>query len=63
MKTWKITLIASCIGSVAGLAAWAFGAGEKIWPAHPQLASFLLTLVTTIVIEYTWPRQGEANPQ
>lgn len=63
MKTWKINLIASCIGTAAGLAAWMFGVGEKVWPAHPQVACFLLTLVTTIVIEYTWPRQTEANPR
>lgn len=62
MKTWKITLAASCIGSAAGLAAWAFGIGQKIWPAHPQMAVFLLTLVTTTLIEFTWPRQAEVKP-
>lgn len=63
MKTWKITLIASCIGSAAGTGAWLFGVGQKIWPAHPQMAVLLLTLVTTIIIEYTWPRPTEANPR
>lgn len=59
MKSWKITFIASCIGSASWLGAWMFGVGQKIWPAHPQIAVFLLTLVITILIEYTWPRQTE----
>jgi len=61
MKTRKITFIASCIGSAAGLGAWILGVGQRIWPAHPQMACFFLTLVTTIVIEFTWPRQIEPD--
>jgi hypothetical protein len=30
--------------------------GQIIWPAHPQMAGFLLTLVTAIVIQIAWPR-------
>jgi len=63
MKTFKISLIASAIGSAAGLGAWAFGLGKIIWPAHPQMACFLLTLVTTIVIQIAWPRLPETNPR
>jgi hypothetical protein len=64
VKTLKISLIASAIGSAAGLGAWAFGFGEKMWPGHPQMACFLLTLCTTIVIQIAWPRLvgGQGNP-
>jgi hypothetical protein len=61
MKTLQISLIASLIGSAAGLGAWIFGLGGIIWPGHPQMASFLLTLVTTIVIQIAWPRLMETN--
>ena len=61
MKTLKVSLIASLIGTAAGLGAWIFGLGQVIWPTHPQLASFLLTLVTTIVIQIAWLRLTETN--
>jgi hypothetical protein len=61
MKTLKVSLIASLIGTAVGLGAWVFGLGQIIWPAHPQVASFLLTLVTTIVIQIAWPRLTETN--
>jgi len=54
-------LIASLIGTAAGLGAWIFGLGQIIWPTHPQLASFLLTVFTTIVIQIAWPRLTEMN--
>jgi len=63
MKTLKLSLIASCIGTAVGLGAWVFGLGQMIWPAHPQMASFLLTLVTTIVIQVTWPQPTETDPR
>jgi hypothetical protein len=61
MKKLKVSLIASLIGSAAGMGAWMFGIGQVIWPAHPQLACFLLTLVTAIVIELAWPRLVETK--
>jgi hypothetical protein len=61
MKTLKVSLIASSIGTAVGLVSWVFGLGQIIWSAHPQMASFLLTLVTTIVIQITWPRLTETN--
>jgi hypothetical protein len=61
MKTLKVSLIASLIGTAAGLGSWLFGIGQIIWPAHPQFACFLLTLVTTIVIQITWPRLTQTN--
>jgi len=63
MKTLKISLIASLIGTAVGLGAWLFGLGRIMWPAHPQIASFLLTLATTIVIQISWPRLTETNSQ
>jgi hypothetical protein len=63
MKTLKVSLIASLIGTAVGLGPWMFGLGRIIWPAHPQMASFLLTLVTTIVIQVSWPRLTETNSQ
>jgi len=62
MKTLKISLIASLIGTALGLGAWMFGLGRIIWPAHPQMACFLLTLVATIVIQILWPRLVETSP-
>ncbi len=61
MKTLKVSLIASSIGSAVGLGAWLFGFARIMWPAHPQMAGFLLTLVTTIVIQIAWPRLMETN--
>jgi hypothetical protein len=54
MKSLKVSLIASLIGTAVGLAAWVLGLGKIIWPDHPQIASFLLTLVVTIIVELTW---------
>jgi hypothetical protein len=61
MKTLKVCLIASVIGTAVGLGAWVFGLGQIIWPAHPQMASFMLTLVTTIVIQIAWPRLTQTS--
>ena len=61
MKTLRVSLIASCIGTAAGVGAWAFGLTRTMWPAHPQLAGFLLTVVTTIVVQATWPKPTESN--
>jgi hypothetical protein len=57
MKTLKVSLI----GTAAGLAAWFFGIGHILWPAHPQIAGFLLTLGTTIVAQICWPLFSEMN--
>lgn len=51
MKTLEVSLI----GTAVGLGAWVFGIGQAIWSAHPQMACFLLTLVTTIVLQIAWP--------
>ncbi len=61
MKTLRVSLIATAIGSAVGLSSWALGLGQLMWPGHPQMACFLLTLVTTIVIQIAWPRLSATN--
>lgn len=56
MKTLKTSLIATLIATVVGFAAWEFGLAQRIWPAHPQMADFLLTLFTAIALQIAWPR-------
>jgi len=51
MKTLEVSLIASLIRTAARLGSWVFGLGQIIWPARPQMVCFLLTLLTTIVIQ------------
>jgi hypothetical protein len=59
MRTLRVTGIATLIGTGVGLGTWLSGFGQVIWPGHPQMASFLLTLATTIVIQIAWPRVVE----
>ena len=56
MTTWKITLIASLIGTAVGFWAWKLSLTRMVWPEHPQLAGFFLTLIATIAVQQTWPR-------
>ena len=56
MKSLKTSLIASLIGTAAGFGAWEFRIAQRMWPEHPQMADFLLTLVTAIVVQIAWPR-------
>ena len=51
MKTLKASLLASAIGT----GAWMLGLTRAIWPAHLQLAVFLLTVGATAVLIYVWP--------
>jgi hypothetical protein len=63
MKTLKTSLIASVIATAAGFSAWEFGVARMIWPAHPQMADFLLTLIVAIAVQIAWPRlaNGQGN--
>jgi len=63
MKTLKISLIATLIATAAGFWAWEFGAAQWMWPAHPRMADFLVTLITAIVVQIAWPRMahGQGN--
>ncbi|MGO9124537.1 MAG: hypothetical protein ACLP6G_06565 [Terriglobales bacterium] len=55
MKTLKISLIASLIGTAAGFWAWRLDLTKIFWPEHPQLAGLFLTIVVTIGVQLTWP--------
>jgi len=56
MKSLKTSLIASVIATAAGWGAWEFGIARRIWPAHPQMADFLLVLFTAIAVQIAWPK-------
>jgi hypothetical protein len=58
MRTLKISLIASVIATVASFWAGHLGVMEKIWPEHPQLASFFLTMALAIGVQIAWPMLG-----
>jgi len=51
VKTLKASLLASAIGT----GAWMLGLTHAMWPAHPQLAVFFLTLGATGILMYVWP--------
>jgi len=57
MRTLKISLIATLIATALSFWAGAFGLTQKMWPAHPQVAGFLLTFVTCIVVMEVWPKE------
>jgi len=51
----KNTLMATLIASVAGTGAWLFGLSRTVWPAHPMLATFIVTLVAYAAVKLSWP--------
>jgi len=55
MRTFKISLIASLIGTAAGFWAWKLDVTKAFWPAHPQLAGVLITMFVAIAVQLTWP--------
>jgi hypothetical protein len=56
MTTWKITLIASSIGTAIGVWAWKLGLTRMVRPEHPQLAGFFLILIATVAVQVAWPK-------
>jgi hypothetical protein len=50
MKTLKISLVAT----IAATVMWQLRIPHRIWPAHPGFADFLLTLIITLVIQFSW---------
>jgi hypothetical protein len=48
------TLAATLIATAAGVGAWLFGFDKVIWPAHPQIAAVLITVVVGIVVKQIW---------
>jgi hypothetical protein len=64
MRTLKISLIATVVATAASFWAGRLGLMQKIWPAHPQMAGFLLMLVTCIAVQILWPMaepKGQGN--
>jgi len=49
------TLAATLIGTAAGTGTWLFGFDKAIWPAHPQIAAIVITIVVCVVVKKTWP--------
>ncbi len=62
MRTLKISLIASAIATVASFWLSQLGVMQKMWPEHPQMASFFFTLVAAIAVQIAWPRLVPGNP-
>ena len=50
VRTLKVSLLASAIGTVA----WLLGFTHKIWPAHPQWAVFFITLGAMAALMYVF---------
>jgi hypothetical protein len=53
--TTNSTLAATLIATAVGVGAWSFGVAKAIWPAHQQIAAFLMTVVAGILVKRTWP--------
>jgi hypothetical protein len=49
------TLAATLIATAVGLGAWLSGFAGVIWPAHPQIAAFVLTIVVSVLVKQLWP--------
>ena len=49
------TLAATLIATAAGVGAWFFGLARAIWPTHPQIAAFAITIVVSVVVKQIWP--------
>ena len=49
------TLAATLIATAAGIGVWFFGVAKAIWPNHPQIAAFVITVVVGIVVKQIWP--------
>jgi len=57
MRTLKITLIATAIATAASFWAEELGLMQKLWPEHPQVASFILCLLTCVAVQLFWPKE------
>jgi hypothetical protein len=55
------TLAATLIGTAVGVSVWFFGFAKAIWPSHPQIAAFLMTLFAGVVVKQTWPGNVRRN--
>ena len=59
MKTLKVTLIASVVGT----GAWLTGLADSIWSSHPMLAVLILTIGTTVVLWFVWPEPHKSSDE
>jgi membrane protein YdbS with pleckstrin-like domain len=50
----RSTLAATLIATAVGVGVWFFGIARVIWPAHPQVAALLITVVASIVVKRLW---------
>jgi uncharacterized membrane protein YadS len=57
MKTLKISLVAT----IAATLAWWLHLPQKMWPAHPMFADFLLALVLCIVLQVVWSDETKSQ--
>jgi hypothetical protein len=49
------TLAATLIATFVGLGAWLSGLAKAIWPTHPQMAAFVMTIVVSVLVKQLWP--------
>ncbi|HTS75381.1 MAG TPA: hypothetical protein VMG40_04210 [Bryobacteraceae bacterium] len=47
--------MATLIASIAGTGAWLVGLSEHLWPAHPMIATFLLTVAVYVAAKLWLP--------
>jgi len=57
MKTLKISLVAT----LAAILAWQLHMPHRLWPAHPQLASFLMALILCVILQLIWTNSKSEN--
>ena len=48
------TLAATLIATAAGVGSWLLGLAHAIWPNHPQIAAFGITILVSIVVKQMW---------
>jgi len=54
--------MATLIATALGTGAWLLGWSQVIWPGHPMIATFILTVVTYVVVKQVWPRDHSNQP-
>jgi hypothetical protein len=59
LRTFKISLIASVIGTLA----WFVGLSELVWPKHPFVAVLLITTLSYYVVSYYWDAASRGNAE
>ena len=64
MRALKLSLIATLIATAGGFWGGELGIMQKMWPEHPGLAGFFITLVTCFIVQLLWPKEwlgGQRN--